>query len=92
MTRFVATDMGNSAVEGLAKLGIDLGSLKATSVEETTDSITGLVRDSFASWLCEFFLLMYAAGQQCYSRKHAWQVPRSGWQGAALVNRWSGSG
>ncbi|KAJ3468054.1 hypothetical protein MRS44_002119 [Fusarium solani] len=43
---FVATDMGNSAVEGLAKLGIDLGSLKATSVEETTDSITGLVSNA----------------------------------------------
>ncbi|KAI8676131.1 hypothetical protein LRP88_10844 [Fusarium phalaenopsidis] len=43
---FVATDMGNSAVEGFSKLGIDLGSLKAASVEETTDSIAGLVSNA----------------------------------------------
>ncbi|RSL61206.1 hypothetical protein CEP53_005183 [Fusarium sp. AF-6] len=40
---FVGTDMGNSAVEGFAKLGIDLGSLKPVSVEEATKNIAGLV-------------------------------------------------
>ena len=55
--------MGNSAIEGFAKLGIDLGSLKAVPVGEAAKSITGVVRGSLVNWLCETFLLMYAAGQ-----------------------------
>ena len=51
--------MSNSAVEGLAKLGLDLGSLKAVSVEETTESISGVVSDSFVNWFCEDFANVY---------------------------------
>lgn len=43
---FVATDMGNSAAEEFAKLGLDLGSLQAATVEQAAMNITKLVENA----------------------------------------------